>query len=126
MMLLTAFAAIALLLAAIGVSGVVSAAVTERRKEIGIRLALGATGPDVVRLVLKQGLQPVVIGMAAGLAISLLIARALGSLLFGITPLDPAALAGGVFVLFGSALLACWIPTRTAARIDPMQSIRYE
>ena len=126
MVLLLLFAAMALLLSALGIYGVMAYTTTQRRHEIGIRLALGAGAPDVLRLVVGQGMRLVLIGLAAGLLGAWLLSRALSSQLYGITAQDPLTYAT-VAVLLGSvALLATWVPARRATRVDPMISLRVE
>jgi len=126
MLLLTSFAGISIVLAAIGLYGVVSASVAQRQKEIGIRLALGAERRSISTMVLREGLTPVLLGMAAGLVVAALAAQAMRSLLFSVTPLDLASYAGGLLTLLAAAIAACCLPMRAATRVDPMLSIRYE
>jgi predicted permease len=116
--------AVALLLAAIGLYGVTAYAVAARRREIGIRVALGATGPGVIRLVLKRGLMLVAIGGAIGLAGAMGLAQLLSGLLFGVSPLDPAVYLATVGILGLVALAATWLPARRAAKVDPVAAIR--
>jgi predicted permease len=124
--LLGAFGAAALLLAVFGIYGVVSYGVTERTREIGLRLALGARPADVLRLVVGQGSRLVVLGLASGLVLALGVSRLIGGLLFGIGATDPSTFAGLAILLGAIALLACYLPARQASRVDPMISLRHE
>jgi len=126
MQLLAGFALVALLMAALGICGVVAFVVSRRTREVGIRMALGARAADVLRLVLRQGMMPVLIGLAAGLVASLALGRLSAGLLFGVPPHDPATLAAAAAVLTTAALLACALPAWRAARIDPAQALRDE
>jgi putative ABC transport system permease protein len=120
------FAAIALLLAAIGLGAVMTHSVTHRTKEIGIRMTIGAAARDVRRMVLREGMTPVVIGMTVGLAASLAVNRVLQSQLVVVPPYDPMTMAGAPVVLLAVALLACGIPAQRAMRVDPVVALRYE
>jgi predicted permease len=122
--LLLLFAASALLLAGLGVYGVVTYSVVQRHREIGLRLALGAQRANLYRLVLREGLLPVVIGAIAGVAIAFASARLLGSLLFGVSPYDPLVSAGAVCILLGAGTTACLLPAYRAAAVDPMEALR--
>ena len=121
--LLAAFAALALLLAAIGIYGVMSYAVSQRQSEIGVRLALGAAPGVVQRMVLGSGLQLVVVGLAAGLVAGLLLSRTMSSLLYQTSPADPVALASSVVLLGGVALAATYFPARRASRLNPIVAL---
>ena len=118
------FAAAALLLAALGVYGVMAYAVAQRRREIGVRLALGAAPSGVQRLVLGRGVRLAIVGLAVGLVAALALARVIESLLFGVTPFDPATLVVVPLVLGAVALLASWVPARRAMRLDPVSALR--
>ncbi|HEV2489614.1 MAG TPA: ABC transporter permease [Candidatus Acidoferrales bacterium] len=124
--LLGTFGFLALILAAIGTYGVMSYSVNQRTQEIGIRMALGAQPGDVVRLILSSGMAMVVAGVVVGLGISVLFARSLGSLLFGIGSFDAASFLSTAALLILVALAACWIPARRAMRVDPIVALRYE
>ncbi len=126
MTLVLLFAMAALALAAFGTYGVVSYAVARRRAEIGIRLALGAGRQCVLGLVLRQGMAPVFAGLAAGVLAALAIGSYVSTLLFQVSPHDPVAFASTAAVLIAVAALACWIPARRAARVNPLEAIRYE
>ena len=120
------FAAVALLLAAVGIYGVTAYSISRRTHEFGIRSALGATRRDVFGLVLRHGLRLTLIGLAAGIILSLGLTRTLRSLLFGVTSTDPVTFAGVIVLLLIAGLLACYIPARRAANVDPMVALRYE
>lgn len=126
MYLTDAFAAVALALASLGIYGIVSFAVARRTPEIGIRVALGARPSQLVAMVIREGMAPVVAGLAAGLGCALLIGRLLASQLFGISPSDPLTFAIVAVILIGVAACACWIPARRALRIDPITALRFE
>ncbi len=124
--LLGACAGLALLLAAVGLYGVVAYAVSQRTREIGIRMALGASRHAVVRMVLRGSMKVVAIGLAIGLALALAAGRAIESFLGDVSSADPIALVAGPLVLIACALVASWLPARRAARIDPMKALREE
>ena len=124
--LLTLFSALALLLAAIGTYGVLGFMVTARRREIGVRLALGAARARLLRQVMRQGLAPVGIGIAVGLAGALAVNRFLRSLLFGVEPADAMTLAIAIAIVVGMAAIACWLPAWRASRLDPNVALRVE
>jgi putative ABC transport system permease protein len=126
MALVLAFAIAALLLAAIGVYGVVSQSVMQRTKEIGIRLALGAPRPHLWMTIARHGLTPVIAGLVVGMAGAVVATRSIAGLLFGVPSTDPATYSAVIGVLLLSGLLACWIPARRAARIDPLEALRQE
>ena len=126
MILTFLFGLIALLLGAVGVYGVVSYSVASRTRDIGLRIALGAMRADVMRWVFAKGMQPVLIGLVAGLVAAVAIARAARTLLFGITPTDPLSLGAVVAVLLLTSALACYLPARRAAALDPITALRHE
>jgi putative ABC transport system permease protein len=126
MSLLGTFAALALALASVGLYGVMALSVTQRTRELGIRLALGASRQKVFRLVLGQGVTLITIGIGLGLIGAIAASRALSSLLYGVGALDVPALAIAITSLAFVALLACWLPARRATLVDPIQALRTE
>jgi putative ABC transport system permease protein len=122
--ILTVFASVALLLAAVGVYGVVANAVTDRTREIGLRMALGAQPVSVVRLMVSEGFGTVLIGSVVGVVIAVLESRAIEHLLFQVPPYDPGTFVVVVAILLLTTLLACTVPARRAARIDPIRALR--
>jgi len=125
-LLLSAFAAVALVLAALGIYGVLAYFVSQRSRELGVRLALGAQPSAVFRMVLSHGMRPVAAGAVAGLAAAFALTSAMRSLLFGVTPIDPAAYAVTVATLMGVAAVACALPALRATRVDPVVALRQE
>jgi putative ABC transport system permease protein len=126
MTLLGTFAGLALVLASVGLYGVMALSVTQRTREVGIRMALGAARSDVFRLILGQGIILVSLGIGLGLIGAIAVSRALSSLLYGVRALDLSALAIAIFSLAFVALLACWLPARRATLVDPIQALRTE
>ena len=124
--LLAGFAALALVMACVGIFGVVSYSVAQRTREIGVRRALGADAGSVMRMVLTQGMTVSVIGVAIGLAGAFAVTRVLSSLLFGVTPTDAVTFIGVATILTLVAFLASFLPARRAAKVDPMVALRYE
>ena len=120
------FAAIALLLASVGLYTVIAHSVSQRAQEIGIRMALGATAPDVLRLVFRQAIFPLGVGLTIGLAASLAVNRVLRAELIRVSPDDPIALIASSVVLVLAAVLGCLIPARRAVRLDPVTALRHE
>ena len=125
-LLLAIFAVLALILSALGIYGVMSYSTQQRTNEIGIRIALGAQTADVLKLVVRQGMLLVLLGIVIGLALSLALTRFLSSLLFGVSTTDPGTFLAVSVLLATVALLACYIPARRATKVDPVVALRYE
>ncbi|MBL8167732.1 MAG: FtsX-like permease family protein, partial [Acidobacteria bacterium] len=115
-----------LLLAAVGIYGVLSVSVAQRTGEFGVRLALGAQTSDLLKLVVGQGLRLVAIGLAIGLLLSFALTRLIASLLFGVSATDPFTFFGIALALIMTSVLACWLPARRATKVDPLQALRHE
>jgi predicted permease len=124
--LLGLFSLLALALASVGIYGVIAYSVSQRTQELGIRLALGATTRDVLKLVMGEGMKPVLIGLVIGLISSFLLTRIMRSFLFGVTATDPLTFAVNTLLLTAVALLACWLPARRVTKLDPMEALRHE
>ena len=122
--LLGVFATVALLLAAVGIYGVMSYSFSQRTHEVGIRIALGAQRQDILRMALGEGMRIVVIGLALGIAGAAMMTRIFQSMLFGVGPADPITFISVSTILAGVALLACYIPARRATRVDPLVALR--
>jgi putative ABC transport system permease protein len=121
-----AFALTALVLALAGIYGVMAYMVTQRTQEIGIRLALGATGANVMRLMMRHGLQLAALGIVLGLTGAFAVTRLLATMLFEVKPTDPLTFVGAAILLAAAAALACWLPARRATKVDPMIALRCE
>ena len=124
--LMGVFAASALLVASLGIYGVVSYSVARRRNEIGIRMALGAQRSELLGLVIRQGMTPVVVGFGAGVVVALFLGRTIRGLLFGVQPADPMTIAGVTVVLLVVSVLACLIPAHRAAGTDAIAALRFD
>ena len=124
MALITAFATLALVLAAVGLYGVVAYDVTQRTREIGVRVALGAEPKAVIRLVVGFGLRLAAVGVLIGLAVAMATSRLLSSMLYAIRPVDPLTLGAAALIVIAVALLASYVPARRALRIDPAEALR--
>jgi ABC-type antimicrobial peptide transport system permease subunit len=124
--LLLLFAVSALLLAGLGIYGVVTYSVVQRYREIGLRLALGAQRANVYAMVLRDGMAPVIAGAACGIAIAFGFARLVASLLFEVSPFNPAIVAGAICILLAVGAAACMLPAHRAGSVDPMQALRTE
>jgi ABC-type antimicrobial peptide transport system permease subunit len=122
--MLGVFGLLALTLASVGLYGILAYSVSGRQREIGVRMALGASRSAVLGLVLRQGMTLVCIGAGIGLALSLLIGRVFSRMLFGLSPADPLSLIGATAVLILAAMLACYLPALAASRVDPMRALR--
>ena len=125
-LLIGGFATIALLLAAVGIYGVMSFVVAQRTREIGVRMALGASRASVQRMFLRQALRAVAVGSIAGVAIAIPLSRLARGLLFGIEPADPLTYAGGLVFLSVVTVVACYIPASRAAGVDPLEALRVD
>jgi ABC-type antimicrobial peptide transport system permease subunit len=122
--LLGVFGLLALGLASVGLYGIISYSVNQRRREIGVRMALGASRENVSLLVLRQGMVLVLSGLVLGAALSLLVGRILSRMLYGVHPADPLSLAGSSLVLLLVAFVACYLPARSASQVDPLVALR--
>jgi putative ABC transport system permease protein len=126
MFLITIFASVALLLALVGVYGVLAYSVGRRTAEIGLRVALGATPGKILGLIVGQGMRPIFIGIGVGLAGALALSRFVSSLLFGVKPVDPVTYGAVTLLVIAAALLSCYVPALRALRVDPVSALRQE
>jgi len=126
LVMLAIAATVALLLGSVGIYGVIAYVVTQRTREIGIRMALGATRAEVLRLIVGQGMALTLVGVAIGVAVSLGITRFLRTLLFGVSPYDPSTFVAITALLSGVALVAAFVPGRRASNVSPTEALRYE
>jgi ABC-type antimicrobial peptide transport system permease subunit len=126
LVMLGAASAVALAMGMVGLYGVLAYGVTLRRREIGVRMALGATMSDVTRMIARRGIALAGLGIGAGLLGALAVTRFLHGLLYGVSPTDPVALIGTCVLLFAVASIASWLPARRAAALDPMEALRNE
>jgi ABC-type antimicrobial peptide transport system permease subunit len=126
MTLLACFAGIALLLASVGIYGVLSYLVGQRTQEIGVRMALGAQRVHVLRMILGDGARMALVGIGIGLVAALVLTRFMESMLFGVKPTDPITFLGVSVLLCAIAMLACYVPAHRAMKVDPIEALRYE
>jgi putative ABC transport system permease protein len=125
-MLMSSFSGLALILAGVGIFGVISYSASQRTHEIGIRIALGAQPYDVLRLILGQGTKLALLGLGAGALIALLLTHFMSTLLYGVSATDPLTFGVVCLILFSVAMIACYVPSRRATRVDPIVALRHE